>query len=113
VGFSGLAAALRETASAATAHGAGTRFSSWRLSLELVDARADFHEGRLGVRLTVRATLRSRADNTYLGQSQQVCSASGLAEPSAGAPVVVDCLNQLASDLDSWLAHLHASPSPR
>ncbi len=100
VAYDDLDLALRD---ALTASARQPRFAPYRLSLEITDARADSTEGRLSVRLTTRATLRLRADNTYLAQSQQVCSASDAIDPGHGTAVVADCLAQLTRDLESWL----------
>jgi hypothetical protein len=86
------------------------RFAPFRISLEITDAKADFTDGRLSVRLTTRATLRARTDNAYVGQSQHVCSASDATDPGHGAPVVADCLAQLTRDLESWLTRSISTP---
>jgi hypothetical protein len=100
--FIELAPALRE----AVASVVDGSFSQWRLSLELTDANAEWSSGRLIVRMTARATLRSRTDNAYLAQSQHLCSASGLVEPRDGARVARDCLLELARDTGSWLQRI-------
>jgi hypothetical protein len=100
--FIELAPALRE----AVATVVDGSFSQWRLSLELIDATAEEIAGRLIVRMTVRATVRSRADNAYLAQSQQVCSTSGLVEPRDGARVAHACLLELARETGSWLQRI-------
>jgi hypothetical protein len=100
--FIELAPALRE----AVASVVDGSFSQWRLSLELIEATAESVAGRLIVRMTVRATVRSRADNAYLAQSQQVCSTSGLVEPRDGARVAHACLLELARETGSWLQRI-------
>jgi hypothetical protein len=89
------------------------RFSPFRIALEITDAKADYTDGRLSVRLTTRATLRARADNAYVSQTQQVCSASDVIDPGHGTPVVADCLQQLARDLESWLTRSLSNPTQR
>ena len=61
----------------ATAH-QGHRPSGWQLSVELTQAEAVVDAQRLMVTLTVRATLRTRLDGTFLGQTQATCRESGL-----------------------------------
>jgi hypothetical protein len=100
--FIELAPALRETI-ASVVDGS---FSQWKLSLELTEATAEWTSGRLIVRMTMRATVRSRADNAYLAQSQRVCSATGLVEPQNGARVAHACLLELARDTSSWLQRI-------
>jgi hypothetical protein len=100
--FIELAPALRE-AMASVVDGS---FSQWRLSLELTEASAEWSAGRLIVRMTARATVRSRTDNAYLAQSQHVCSTSGLVEPRDGARVARACLLELARDTGSWLQRI-------
>jgi hypothetical protein len=99
--FIELAPALRE----AVAGVVDGSFQQWRLSLELTQASAEWSSGRLIVRMTTRATLRSRDDNAYLAQSQHVCSTSGVVEPEAGARVAHACLLDIARDVKSWLQH--------
>jgi len=101
---------LDELLARSVALGPSGAYAGWRLSLELTDARARWVDGRLEVRLTTRGTLRT-LDGVYLAQGQQVCRAADFVEPRLGAPVVVDCVRQIARDLDAWLARLR-SPSP-
>jgi hypothetical protein len=100
--FIELAPALRE----AVASVVDGSFTQWRLSLELTHATAEWASGRLIVRMTARATLRARADNAYLAQSQHVCSTSGVVEPLDGARVAHACLLELARDTGSWLQRI-------
>jgi len=102
VAFVELAPALRE----AVASEVDGSFQQWRLSLELVDATAEFNSGRLIVRMTARATLRARADNAYVAQSQHVCSSSGVVPEIDGAKVAHACLVELARDTASWLQRI-------
>jgi len=100
--FVELAPALRE----AVASVVDGSFTKWRLSLELTEAGAEWTAERLIVRMTVRATLRSRDDNAYLAQSQHVCSTSGVVPPHDGARVAHACLLELARDVGSWLQRI-------
>jgi hypothetical protein len=102
VAFVELAPALRE----AVATVVDGSFQKWRLSLELVEANAELSSGRLIVRMTARATLRSRADNSYIAQSQHVCTASGVVPELDGEKVAHACLLELARDTASWLQRI-------
>lgn len=86
----------------ATAH-QGHRPSGWQLSVELTQAEAVVDAQRLMVTLTVRATLRTREDGTFLGQTQATCRESGLFPADRGAPVVVACMSRVGRDLAGWL----------
>jgi hypothetical protein len=56
------------------------------------------------VGLDVRATLRTRAGNVYLGQTQLGCREGGLVSAEQGAPVVYRCMLRVGRDLAGWLA---------
>ncbi|MFT3842830.1 MAG: hypothetical protein QM723_37925 [Myxococcaceae bacterium] len=105
VAFVELAPALRE----AVATQVDGSFQQWRLSLELTQADAEWSSGRLIVRMTVRATLRARADNAYVAQSQHVCSTASVVPPENGAKVAHACLLDLARDTASWLQRIKSN----
>ena len=105
VAFIELAPALRE----AVALEVDGSFQQWRLSLELTQAEAEYSSGRLIVQMTARATLRTRADNAYVAQSQHVCSASSVVPSEAGAKVAQKCLFELARNTKSWLQRIKSN----
>lgn len=80
------------------------RPDGWQLLVEIVQADAEYHEERLVVAITVRATLRARTGNTYLAQSTTSCHESGLVPAAEGAPVVYQCMTHLGRELAGWLS---------
>ena len=79
------------------------RPEGWQIFVELIDAEASHHEGRLVVTLGVRATLRTRVGRRYLAQTQAQCRQSSVVPASDGANVVYSCMSQLSRDLAGWL----------
>jgi hypothetical protein len=98
----------------AAAHG------GWTLSIEVTRADAELQEelqgsARLLVDVDVRATLRTRRGNTYLGQTQAGCRESGLVPAERGAAVLSRCMARIGRDLAGWLdggVSLDAPPEP-
>jgi hypothetical protein len=77
----------------------------WTVLVEITAADALLEPGgRLVVDLGVRATLRTRSGNTYLGQTQSGCREGGLVSADQGAPVVYRCMTRLGRELAGWLA---------
>jgi hypothetical protein len=74
------------------------------LSIELVEAHAESTQGRVLVRLTVRATLRENTGNVYLAQTHAHASASSALPAERGALVVLNCADSIAQQLAGWLA---------
>jgi hypothetical protein len=118
--YGGLEAALGGAVSAATGPWAAAhrddpaaRAGGWTLLVELTAADAELEGGgRVVVRFDVRATLRTRTGNAYLGQTQAGCREGGLVSAGDGAPVVDRCLRRIGADLAGWLggARLEAPP---
>lgn len=79
------------------------RPGGWQLSVELIEAKADYDGGRLIVTMNTRATLRTRQDHDYLAQTQVPCREAGLTLPEQGAPVIYSCMSRIGRDLASWL----------
>jgi hypothetical protein len=77
--------------------------AAFNLGVELIHAEAEYSRGRLGVALVVRATLRLRSGNAFLGQTQAVCREARLVSPANGAPVVYRCMERLGRNLGGWL----------
>jgi hypothetical protein len=80
------------------------RPDGWQLFVELIQADAEAKDDRLIVSLGVRATLRTRAGNRYLAQTQASCRQAGLVSPESGGPVVYACMSRVGRDLAGWLA---------
>jgi hypothetical protein len=55
------------------------------------------------VTLGVRATLRARKGNHYLGQTQAFCRDGAIADGGNAAPVLYACMTRLSRDLAGWL----------
>jgi hypothetical protein len=91
------------------------RQGGWTLLVEVVGADAELEPGgRMVVGIGVRATLRTRSGNGYLGQTQVACREGGLLSAEAGAPAIYRCLIRVGRDLAGWLAggvRLDAPPS--
>ena len=108
VTYADLETALGASVSSAAAPWASAhrehRPAGWQLSVELTQAEAVASDQRLMVTLTVRATLRTREDGTFLGQTQATCRESGLFPADRGAPVVIACMSRVGRDLAGWLS---------
>jgi hypothetical protein len=111
VAYGGLEGALGRSIALATEAWAAARHldpiarrGGWTLALELTRADAELEEGqRLVVGIEVRATLRAREGNVYLGQTQTGCREAGLVAPGDGAPVIDRCMTRIGRDLAGWL----------
>jgi hypothetical protein len=76
----------------------------WSVLVEVIGADAELERGgRVVVGLDVRATLRTRSGNVYLGQTQLGCREGGLVSADGGAPVVYRCMMRVGRDLAGWL----------
>jgi hypothetical protein len=84
----------------------------WTVLVEVTGADAELEPGgRVVVGLDVRATLRTRSGNTYLGQTTLACRDGGLVSADQGAPVVYRCMMRVGRDLAGWLAGgVHLTP---
>ncbi len=115
VAYADLEHALGFAVSSAVVPWAASRKSppqgGWRLLVELTQARAEFAGGRLFVTLAAQATLRTRADDGYVAQTQATCHQAGLVAPDAGAPVLYACMTHLGRDLEGWLGRIAPSPA--
>jgi hypothetical protein len=81
------------------------RRGGWSLLVEVTGADAEVDAaGRVVVGLEVRATLRTRSGNAYLGQTQAGCREGGLTEADGSARVAYRCMARIADDLAGWLA---------
>lgn len=75
----------------------------WQLFVEITNSDADYVEGRVIFSVGVRATLRARAGNVYLAQTQASCRQGGIVRPDEGAPIVYRCMTEVGHDLAGWL----------
>jgi hypothetical protein len=76
----------------------------WTVLVEVIGADAELESGgRVLVGLDVRATLRTRNGNIYLGQTQLGCHEGGLRSAEEGAPVIYRCMMRIGRDLAGWL----------
>lgn len=75
----------------------------WQLFVEIINADAEYDEGRVIFSVGVRATLRNRAGNVYLAQTQTSCRQGGIVPPSKGAPIMYRCMMEVGHDLAGWL----------
>src|SRR5690349_786707 len=73
------------------------------LTIELVGAEADYARERLSVSFVVRATLRAKNGNAFIGQTQAVCRDGEIIAPERGATVVWSCMTRLGQDIGGWL----------
>jgi hypothetical protein len=75
----------------------------WQLFVEMTNGDASYDAGRVIFTMTVRATLRARAGNVYLAQTQASCRQGGLVPAERGAPVMYRCMMQVGHQLAGWL----------
>jgi hypothetical protein len=75
----------------------------WQLFVEIINADARYEDGRVVFSVGVRATLRARAGNVYLAQTQASCRQGGVSPPDRGGPVMYKCMTEIGRDLNGWL----------
>ena len=75
----------------------------WQLFVEVTNADARYDDGRVIFSIGVRATLRERAGNVYLAQTQASCRQGGIVPPEKGAPTMYRCMMEIGRDLEGWL----------
>lgn len=80
-----------------------TSKDGWQLTVEITTDDAAYDDPRVIFSIAVRATLRARAGNVYLGQTQASCRQGGIAEPGRGAPIMYKCMMEIGRDLAGWL----------
>lgn len=80
------------------------RHGGWTVTVEVTGGEAVLEPGgRVVVALDVRATLRTREGNAYLGQTQLNCRDGGLRSADDGAPILYRCMMHIGRDLAGWL----------
>jgi hypothetical protein len=112
IAYGDLEAALGIATSSAAAPWAGARQEDpvarrggWTLLVEVTGADAELEAGgRVVVAIDVRATLRTRNGNAYLGQTEVGCREGGLVSAETGVPVMYRCMMRIGRDLAGWLA---------
>jgi len=110
VSYSELDSSLRQVVRAAAAPWAA---EGWRISLDIIGAEAEHTNRRLHVSIGVRATLRTKVGNIYLGQTEAACRDSANLPAEKGQEVVRSCMMQLASAMAGWLGSVDADlPEP-
>jgi hypothetical protein len=75
----------------------------WHLFVEVTNADAQYDDGRVIFSLGVRATLRMRAGNVYLAQTQASCRQGAIVAPENGARTMYRCMMEIGRDLAGWL----------
>ena len=75
----------------------------WQLFVEITNDDAWYEDGRVVFSVGVRATLRGRAGNVYLAQTQASCRQGGIVPPNQGAPIMYRCMMEIGRDLSGWL----------
>ena len=80
-----------------------TGASGWQLFVEVTNVDAQYDGGRVIFSVGVRATLRARAGNVYLAQTQASCRQGGIVQPQGGAPIIYRCMQEVGRDLAGWL----------
>ena len=83
--------------------GHGGTADGWQLSVEVTNASAQYEDARVIFSIGVRATLRARAGNVYLAQTQVSCRQGGIVAPEKGAPIMYRCMMEIGRDLAGWL----------
>ena len=84
-------------------NGAEATKDGWQLFVEITSADAQYEGGRVIFSVGVRATLRNRAGNVYLAQTQTSCRQGGIVRPDNGAPIMYRCMMEVGHDLAGWL----------
>ena len=77
--------------------------AGWQLFVEVIGADAEYDDARVIFTVSVRATLRARAGNVYLAQTQASCRQGGIVQPDRGAPIMYRCMTEVGHDLAGWL----------
>ncbi|HMJ53853.1 MAG TPA: hypothetical protein VK540_17330 [Polyangiaceae bacterium] len=109
VSYGDLESSLRHAVMAAATPWAG---EAWRISLDIIAAEAEHGERRLQVSMGVRATLRAKHGNVYLGQTEVACRDSATVPADKGQEVFRSCLMQLAGALAGWLGSVETDLPP-
>jgi hypothetical protein len=108
VAYTGTEAALYHAVVAATApwaerHAGRGGSDGCQLLVEVTSAEAEYENGRAVFTLGTRATLRERAGNAFLAQTQAACKQGEVVPPEEGGRVVYRCMNEVGRQLENWL----------
>ena len=109
VSYGDLESSLRQ---AVTAAAVPWRAEAWRISLDIITAEAQHAERRLQVTIGMRATLRSKHGNVYLGQMEAACRDAATVAADRGQEVFRSCLMQLAGAVSGWLGSIETDLPP-
>jgi hypothetical protein len=109
VSYGDLESSLRH---AVTASAVPWRGEAWRISLDIITAEAQHTERRLQVSIGVRATLRAKHGNVYLGQMEAACRDAATVAADRGQEVFRSCLMQLGSAVSGWLGSIETDLPP-
>lgn len=105
--YGDIEAALGHAVSSATVPWAHSHVNKspdgWELFVEVTNADAWYEDDRIVFSLGVRATLRARAGNDYLAQTQASCRQGGIVAPQKGAPIIYGCMMEIGRTLGGWL----------
>ena len=107
VSYGELEEALGIAVSASAAHWADAHRAAhpggYQVLVELTSAEAERRDERIIVSLRVRATLRERAGDIYLAQTQAACQEALVTRPERGAGVVYACMGRIGQKLAGWM----------
>ena len=119
VAYADAEAALLHAVASATApwaqrHAGHAAGGGWQLLVEMTSADAEYDNGRALCTLGVRATLRARAGNVFLAQTQAACKHGDVVPPEEGAHVMYRCMTEVGRQLANWLdgVDLNAAAPP-
>jgi hypothetical protein len=90
----------------------GTATKGWQLFVEVTNVDATYEDRRVVFSVGVRATLRARAGNVYLAQTQASCMQGGIVPPEQGAPIIYRCMMEVGHDLAGWLDGVDLDAAP-
>ena len=109
VSYADLESSLRHAVLAAAVPWAS---EPWRVALDIIAAEAQYEGRRLQVSIGVRATLRSKHGNGYLGQTEVACRDSATVPADRGHETFRSCLMQIAGSLSGWLGSVETDLPP-
>jgi hypothetical protein len=109
VSYGDLESSLRH---AVTAAAVPWRGEAWRISLDIITAEAQHARRRLEVSIGMRATLRAKHGNVYLGQMEAACRDAATVPADRGQEVFRSCLIQLGGAVSGWLGSIETDLPP-
>lgn len=94
---------------ALAAGGTEVRAQDYLLYAELIEARAEYADGRLLVQLSVRATLKQNHDTIYVAQTHAHACQAGALGADDGLSVVLGAVGTVVTQLRGWFLDLAAA----